>query len=155
MPSLHHTDFRVWESSLILILLQPRHLTFIFPGNNLTNGAGRAEMISSSFFYLSRQLCQLEFKTPWPFGRSGSTQRGRNDLWDLKLWHLSDRISFAKSGLCLITAKKYPWCDLTFYGLFHPQFPHSWWASMRTTAGPFFFSSKSLLAQRTSLFMRL
>lgn len=30
---------------------------------------------------------------------------------------------FAKSGVCLITAKKYPWCDLTFYGLFHRQFP--------------------------------
>lgn len=98
-----------------------------------------------SLSYLSRQLCQLEFKTPRPSGRSGSTQRGQNDLWDLKPWQLSDRISFAKSGLCLITAKKYPWCDLTFYGLFHLQFPalislslpllHSWWASMQITIG--------------------
>lgn len=54
------------------IFLQPQHLTFIFPVNNLTNGAGRAP-----FFYLSWRLCKLEFKTPWPSGRCGSTQRGQ------------------------------------------------------------------------------
>lgn len=46
MTSLHHTDSRVWESSSIHIFLQPRRLTFIFPGNKRTNGAGRVEMIS-------------------------------------------------------------------------------------------------------------
>lgn len=44
-------------------------------------------------------------------------QRGQNYLWDV------DRISSCWCGLRLITAKKYPWCDLTFYGLFHCQFP--------------------------------
>lgn len=121
--SLRHADSRVWESSLICIFLQPQHLPFIFPGNNLTNGAQRFEMISPSFFYLSRQLCQLEFKTLLPSGRSGSMQRGRNYLRDVKLWQQSDGISFAKSAACLITLKKYPWCDLTFYGLFHCQLP--------------------------------
>lgn len=36
----------VWESCSIHISLQPRHLTFIFPANERTNGAGRVGMIS-------------------------------------------------------------------------------------------------------------
>lgn len=84
MTLLRHTDSRVWESSPIRIFLQPWRLTFIFPANKRTNGAGRVEMIwPPSFSYLSRQLCQLEFKTPRPSGRCGSTQRGRNYLWEL------------------------------------------------------------------------
>lgn len=95
--------------------LQPWHLTFIFPGNSRTNGAGRVEMISPSrSFIWADGFVSWSSKHCGPLGDPVQRRGAEIISGTWGYGSKSDRISFAKSGVCLITAKKYPWCDLTF-----------------------------------------